>query len=74
VRAITDPEERIGVSGLIEVLLLTSIRIETLEAIAEASPDFHEAITAWVELQIERDQRAAALFSLPFWSFARRTN
>jgi len=73
-RAIPDPKERIDVSGLIQVILLAALRHETLEAIAEASPDFQEAITAWVELQIERDPRAEAIFSLPLWTFARRAN
>lgn len=69
-----DPEEEISVSGLIEILVLTSIKTETLRAIAESSPEFQEAIAAWVGTQIERDPRAMTVFSLPVWSFARRAN
>jgi hypothetical protein len=72
--AISDPDERIGVSGLIETIVLASVKVSTLEAIAEASPDFQRAITAWVERQIERDPRAKAVFSLRHWTFTRRTN
>lgn len=72
--AIPDPDDYIDVSGLIEMLMLTSIKVSTLRAIAEHSPDFQRAITAWLEWQVARDPHAEAIFSLPHWTFARKTS
>jgi len=72
--AITDPADHVDVSGLVQAILLTSIRVDVLRNLAEVSPEFQRAVTAWVDWQIDRDPRAAAVFSLPLWTFARRAN
>jgi hypothetical protein len=72
--AIANPAEHIGVSGLIEAVLFAAIKVQTLEAIADGSPEFHRAIAAWVASQIEGEPATAAVFSSSLWSFTKPAN
>jgi hypothetical protein len=72
--AMSDRDEPLDVSTMIEALVLFSIRIETLQALAERWPEFQRAISEWVAMQIEREPEAAAIFNSALWNFAKRTN
>jgi type IV secretory pathway TrbF-like protein len=71
-KAITNPDDYINVSGMVESIILASVKVQVLELIAAASPEFHKAIEAWVAWQIENDPRTAAVFSTGAWSFTTR--
>jgi len=74
-KAIADPDDHISVSGLIETLVLASVKVQVLEILAASSPEFRKAIEAWVAWQIERDPATATVFSTGVWSFTTgRTN
>jgi hypothetical protein len=72
--AMSDRDEPLDVSAMIEALVLFSIRVQTLQALAERWPEFQRAISEWVAMQIEREPEAAAIFSTALWNFAKRTN
>jgi hypothetical protein len=71
-KAITNPEEHINVSGMIETIILAGVKVQVLEILAASSPGFRKAIEAWVARQIESDPRTAAVFSTGAWSFTVR--
>jgi len=74
-KAITNPNDHINVSGLIETLILASVKVRVLEIMAASSPEFRKAIEAWVAWQVENDPETAAVFSTGVWSFTvERTN
>lgn len=71
-KAITNPDERITVSAMIETIILAGVKVQVLEIIAASSPEFRKAIEAWVAWQIDNDPRTAAIFSTGAWSFTTR--
>jgi len=74
-KAIANPDDNINVSGLIESIILASVKVQVLELMAAASPEFRKAIEAWAAWQIEHDPATAAVFSTGVWSFTtERTN
>lgn len=74
-KAIRNPDDYITVSGLIESIILASVKVSVLEIFAASSPDFRKAIEAWVAWQIENDPESAVVFSTGMWSFTtERTN
>jgi len=74
-KAIKNPDDYISVSGMIETLVLASVKVQVLEILAASSPEFRKAIEAWVAWQIERDPETAIVFSTGVWSFTTgRTN
>ena len=74
-KAIANPDDYINVSGMIETLVLASVKVQVLEMMAASSPGFRKAIEAWVAWQIENDPRTAIVFSTGVWSFTTgRTN
>jgi len=68
-KAIANPDDYINVSGLIETLILASVKVQVLEILAASSPEFRKAIEAWVAWQIENDPATAIVFSTGVWSF-----
>jgi hypothetical protein len=68
-KAIANPDDYLNVSGMIEAIIFAAVKVQTLEIMAAASPEFRRAIEAWVACQIERDPRTAAIFSTGLWSF-----
>ena len=74
-KAIKNPDDYITVSGLIESIVLASVKVPILEMFAASSPEFRKAIEAWVAWQIENDPETAVVFSTGVWSFTTgRTN
>jgi len=74
-KAIANPNDHINVSGLIETLILASVKVQVLEIMAASSPEFRKAIEAWVAWQVENDPETAVVFSTGVWSFTTgRTN
>lgn len=74
-KAIANPDEYLNVSGMIEAIIFAAVKVQTLEIIAAASPEFRLAIEAWVAWQIQNDPRTAAIFSTGVWSFTtKQTN
>jgi type IV secretory pathway TrbF-like protein len=74
-KAIANPNDYVNVSGLIESIILASVKVQILEMLAATSPEFRTAIEAWVAWQIENDPRTAVVFSTGVWSFTMgRTN
>ena len=71
-KAIANPDDYINVSGMIETLVLASVKVQVLEILAASSPGFRKAIEAWVAWQVENDPRTAAVFSTGAWSFTTR--
>jgi type IV secretory pathway TrbF-like protein len=74
-KAIANPDDYINVSGLIESIVLATVKVQVLELMAASSPEFRKAIEAWVAWQIENDPATAIVFSTGVWSFTtERTN
>jgi type IV secretory pathway TrbF-like protein len=74
-KAIANPDDYISVSGMIETLVLASVKVQILEMLAASSPEFRKAIEEWVAWQIENDPTTAIVFSTGVWSFTTgRTN
>jgi type IV secretory pathway TrbF-like protein len=74
-KAIANPDDYINVSGMIETLVLASVKVQVLEILAASSPEFRKAIEEWVAWQIEHDPETAIVFSTGVWSFTTgRTN
>src|SRR3954447_11075561 len=71
-KAIANPDDYINVSGMIETLVLASVKVQVLEMLAASSPRFRNAIEAWVAWQVENDPRTAVVFSTGAWSFTTR--
>jgi hypothetical protein len=68
-KAIENPDDYINVSGMIECIVIASVKIQILEIMASASPGFRNALDAWIAWQIENDPRTAVIFSTGAWSF-----
>lgn len=74
-KAIKNTDDYINVSGLIESIILASVKVHVLEMMAASSPEFRRAIEAWAAWQIENDPETAIVFSTGVWSFTTgRTN
>ena len=74
-KAIVDPDGYIDVSGLIESLVLASVKVQILEILAASSPEFRKALDAWIAWNVEHDPETAVVFSTGVWAFTtERTN
>jgi hypothetical protein len=56
-----DPDD-INVCGMIEFVVLASVKVEILEMLAALSRSSRKAIEAWVAWQIEHDPTTATVF------------